>query len=70
MHNNLNFHPGASRLTTGSLAGDLARIIGNAKDDTTNPIVMNIASSYAAVLLDPEFSVYRRAINVGSGDNT
>lgn len=44
------------RLTTGALSGDLARTMGSAKEDTTNPIVINIANSYAAVLLEPEFS--------------
>jgi hypothetical protein len=43
-------------LTTGALSGDLARTMGSAKEDTTKPIVINIASSYAAVLLEPEFS--------------
>ena len=46
-----------AKLTTGALSGDLARTIGSAKEDTTKPIVMNIANSYAAVLLDPELSV-------------
>lgn len=44
------------RLTTGALSGDLARTMGSAKEDTTNPIVINIANSYTAVLLEPEFS--------------
>jgi hypothetical protein len=45
------------KLTTGFSAGDLARTIGSANEDTTKPIVINIASSYAAVLLEPVFSV-------------
>jgi hypothetical protein len=32
-------------LTTGALSGDLARTMGSAKEDTTKPIVTNIASS-------------------------
>jgi hypothetical protein len=31
--------------------------MGSAKEDTTKPIFMNIANSYAAVLLDPELRV-------------
>jgi hypothetical protein len=50
-----NYHK--AKLTTGSFSGDLARTMGSAKEDTTKPIVMNIANSYAAVLLDPELSV-------------
>ena len=46
-----------AKLTTGALSGDLARTIGSAKEDTTKPIVMNMANSYAAALLDPELSV-------------
>ena len=46
-----------AKLTTGSLSGDLARTIGSAKEDTTKPIVTNIANSYAAVPLDPELSI-------------
>jgi len=46
-----------AKLTTGPPSGDLARTIGSAKEDTTKPIVTNIANSYAAVLLDPELSV-------------
>jgi hypothetical protein len=45
------------KLTTGSCSGDLARTMGSANEDTTKPIVINIANSYAAVLLEPEFSV-------------
>jgi hypothetical protein len=31
--------------------------MGSAKEDTTKPIVMDIANSYAAVLLDPELHI-------------
>lgn len=53
--------------TTGWAAGDRANTIGRAKDDTTNPIVINIANSKHGLLLLPESSVYLRAIIVGIG---
>lgn len=35
------------------MAGDLAKTIGRAKDDTTKPIVMNIANSRHGLELLP-----------------
>lgn len=53
-------------LTVGSLSGDLAKTIGRANADTTNPIVIKIEVSKHE-LFEPE-SLYRRAIKVGRGD--
>jgi hypothetical protein len=44
-------------LTIGSFMGDLAKTIGRANDDTTNPIVRNIANSKYDLFEFPDSSV-------------
>lgn len=56
--------------TVPTSAGARASTIGRANDDTTMPIVMNMANSKHGLLLLPESSVNFRAIRVGMGART
>lgn len=55
-----------NRTLTFPSSGVLAKVIGKANDETTKPMVINIARSMLE-LGAPVCSVYRRAIIVGKG---
>lgn len=50
------------------MTGALAKTTGRANEETTNAIVIKIASSMVE-LVEPVLSVYLRANNVGTGAN-